>query len=116
MTAISEWRFWLFTIMLTGVGVAIGLGKYYIGRKGIKEIEKHFPRIDNKIIVRAINWLRKMPSIVLVLTAIPIIDTVLSVAAGMGDVKKSKYLIWSFTGKLIRNGLFIGLAWSLIRK
>jgi membrane protein YqaA with SNARE-associated domain len=96
---------WLVVLLLTVSGVAFSFVKYEFGKEGWEAILKRHPGFGQERIDRVTNMYDRHGSIVLLATAIPGVDTLVTVAAGAVGVRKGPFLLWVFVAKTVRFSL-----------
>ena len=96
-------QLWLLIVVLSLVGSFARLPNYYGGLRGKEMIETLYPRIKTETWERALNWYKRLGPLPLLIASIPIIGTVLTIAAGMAGIGRIYFLIFVFVSKVIRN-------------
>ncbi len=96
---------WLVVLLLTVSGVAFSYVKYEFGKEGWEAILKRHPGFGQERVDRVTNMYDRHGSVVLLASAIPGIDTLVTVAAGAVGVKKGPFLIWVTIAKMARFSL-----------
>ena len=104
---------WAAVIVLTLLGVGFSFMKYEFGKQGWEVIEKKHPHIDEERFKNVMGWYREHGSITLLLSAVPGIDTVVTIAAGAAGIGAPVFIFWVFIAKFVRFTLlaliFVGL-------
>jgi membrane protein YqaA with SNARE-associated domain len=96
---------WLFVLILTASGVAFSFAKYEFGKEGWEAILERHPGFGQERVARVTGLYDRHGSIVLLASAIPGIDTLVTVAAGAVGVRKGSFLIWVTVAKMARFSL-----------
>lgn len=96
---------WLVVLLLTAAGVAFSYLKYELGKEGWEAILKKHPHFEQGRIDRVTGMYGEHGSVVLLLSAIPGVDTLVTVAAGAVGVKRVPFVIWVVIAKLARFSL-----------
>ena len=109
---------WAIVLLLSTAGVFFIFAKYEAGNERLDEILERYPKMSRKRIEQGIDLFDRHGSIILLLTGIPGLDTVVALAAGASDVKKSTFIIWvahAKTGLFWLLALLVTGAFSLLR-
>ena len=103
--SLLNFRIWLTILAASTFGASLGLINYLAAKKGLPEIQKKFPQLDQKKLNR-VDWLyQRWGARVLLLSSVPVLGTVLTLGAGMYGVQLVAFMIWSVIALLIRNWL-----------
>jgi membrane protein YqaA with SNARE-associated domain len=104
---------WLTVLLLTVAGVAFSYLKYEFGKGGWAVVLEKYPHFGQERVDRVTRLYGQHGSLVLLSTAIPGIDTLVTVGAGAVGVGRGPFLIWVTIAKLARFSilavLFAGL-------
>ena len=92
-------------LLLTVVGVAFSYVKYEFGKEGWEAILKKHPHFEQDRIDRVTGLYGEHGSVVLLLSAIPGVDTLVTIAAGAVGVRRVPFVIWVTVAKLARFSL-----------
>jgi len=85
------------------------VAEYYIGRQGDDAVYAHTSRITPERIERLRVLYGRWGSRLLVFTAIPVLGTVLPIAAGVFGIQLRSVIFWVYLGKTVRNLLLVFL-------
>ena len=96
---------WLAVVLLTVLGVAFSYMKYEFGKEGWEVIVKKHPHFEQERIDKITGLYEAHGSIILLLSAIPGVDTLVTVAAGAVGIKRVPFVIWVAIAKLGRFSL-----------
>ena len=104
-------NFWvLFLIVIvSGVGVAVMLGAYYLGRKGGDEVHKHSDRISAETLERLKVRFERWGAWLLLLAVIPYLGFPLSVAAGVVEIRVVSFVVMMFIARLTQTAFLVVL-------
>ena len=97
-----EPRIWVLIIILTLLGTTFSLAKYSVGNNGFDAILDRFPILGRERLERFGELYDQHGSMVLLLAAIPGIDTIVSTVAGAIGINRTTFILWITTAKLIR--------------
>ena len=93
---------WAIVLLLSIGGTAFSYAKYLAGGEGLDEILERYPKLSRERLERAAELFDRHGTIILLLTGIPGLDTVVALAAGASDVKKSTFIIVVAFAKTLR--------------
>ena len=100
-------QLWLLIVVLSLVGSLARLPNYYGGLRGKETIETLYPRIKPETWEQVLDWYRRLGPLPLLVSSIPFIGTVLTIAAGMAGIKRTFFLLFVCLSKIIRNWLLV---------
>ncbi|MFN2190027.1 MAG: hypothetical protein ACK2T3_14780 [Candidatus Promineifilaceae bacterium] len=93
---------WSAVIILTLLGVGFSFLKYEFGKQGWRAIEKKYPQIEEDRFDQALGWYKRRGSITLLLSAVPGLDTLVTIAAGAAGIGAIVFVIWVSIAKFVR--------------
>ena len=96
---------WFVVLLLTVVGVAFSYLKYEFGKGGWEAILKKHPHFEQDRIDKVTGMYDAHGSVVLLLSAIPGVDTLVTVAAGAVGVRRVPFVLWVAIAKFARFSL-----------
>ena len=105
MSLFFDLRAWAVVLALSAGGLAFNLLGYYAGIRGMEAVHERFPRIDPERLGQIGIWYQRWGTFLLLLTALPVLGSLLSVGAGVYGVRLVPFLIWVSLAKVGRNWL-----------
>lgn len=96
-------------VLVSGVGVVVMLGAYYLGRKGGDEVHKHSDRISPETLDRLKVRFERWGAWLLLLAVIPYLGFPLSVAAGVVEIKVVSFVLMMFIARFTQTALLVVL-------
>jgi len=105
MNYLANPALWFVVCLLTVLGVAFSYMKYEFGKEGWEVILKKHPHFEQERIDKITGLYGAHGSIILLLSAIPGVDTLVTVAAGAVGIKRMPFVIWVTIAKLARFSL-----------
>ena len=93
---------WLFVLILAASGVAFSYAKYEFGKEGWEAVLERHPGFGQERVDRVTRMYDRHGSIVLLASAIPGSDTIVTVTAGAVGVGKGPFLLWVTIAKFAR--------------
>jgi len=111
---ISNPVLWLAVLLLTVSGVAFSYVKYVFGKQGWAVVHKKYPNFDEERIDRLTNWYIVHGSVILLLSAIPGIDTLVTITAGAVGIRPIAFVVWVMLAKFARFSLLAVLFTGII--
>ena len=110
---LSPWL-WALVLLLTVSSLAFSFVKYEVGKEGWDAIIEKHPDLDRERFDRVTDLFDRHGSVVLLGSAIPGLDTVVTLTAGAVGVKKGTFIFWVFVAKFARFTLLAFLlAWTI---
>ena len=106
---LTDPKLWLLIIILGIWGAVARLPNYYGGQLGRKKIEEAYPRIKPESWDRAQDFFDRLGPIPLLFASIPLLGSILTIAAGMAGIERLIFLITVTISKIIRNWLLVFL-------
>ena len=104
---------WLLIIGASVLGAFARLANYYAGLRGKDVIERIYPQIEPERWERIGRLYERLGRLPLLISAIPIIGTLLTVGAGMAGISRNSFLFWVAVSKVIRNWILVYIFWHL---
>ena len=111
---LTDPKIWLFVLVLSVLGSLARLPNYYAGFRGKDAIESLYPRIKPETWERTLAWYQRLGPLPLLVASIPLVGTVLTIAAGMAGVGRIGFIFWVVVSKVIRNWIILLFFWRLI--
>ncbi len=108
-------QLWVLVVAVSVLGTMGNLGLYYLGGSGAEAVFARFPRFEGERWERIGGYYRRWGDKILLFSAIPMLGTLLTVAAGTYGVKRKVFLVWVFISKLLRNWLLLLLFHQIFR-
>jgi membrane protein YqaA with SNARE-associated domain len=105
---------WLAVIVFSTYGTALSLVNYYAGKGGLHVIEKRVPGFDADKLDDVEDWYDRWGNRTLALSAIPVLSTLVTVGAGVLDVRLPSFLFWVGVGKFTRNWVVVLVLFGVI--
>ncbi len=106
---------WILVVVVSVLGAMGNLGLYYLGGRGAEAVFVRFPYLEGKRWERIGGYYRRWGGKILLFSAIPTLGTLLTTAAGVFGVERKVFLLWVFTGKMLRNWLLLLLFYQAFR-
>lgn len=110
MDLLLEPRAWLVVILVSILGLAGNLALYQLGKRGVDAVRARFPRIKPEQWQRIGSLYEERGSWVLLLSAVPVLGTMLTTAAGAFGVAQPAFIFWVTIAKLLRNWVLAVIA------
>jgi len=111
---LSDPKLWLLVLLLSIWGSLARLPNYYLGQRGKEKIETLYPRIKPETWERVLGYYERLGPIPLLVSSIPLIGSVLTIAAGMAGIGRNSFLFWVSVSKIIRNWILVFLISGLL--
>jgi membrane protein YqaA with SNARE-associated domain len=108
-------QLWVLIVAASVLGTMGNLGLYYLGGRGAEAVFARFPSFEGERWERIGGYYRRWGGKILLFSAIPMLGTLLPVAAGAYGVKRKVFLVWVFTSKMLRNWLLLLLFHQIFR-
>jgi membrane protein YqaA with SNARE-associated domain len=108
-------QLWVLVVAVSALGTIGNLGLYYLGGRGAEAVFERFPSFEGERWERIGGYFRRWGENILLFSAIPMLGTLLTVAAGAYGVKRKIFLVWVFTSKVLRNWLLLFLFHQVFR-
>ncbi len=93
---------WALLFILTASGVAFSYAKYIAVEAGTDQILKYHQDLNQDHLKKVMELFQRHGSIILLLSAIPGLDTVVALSAGAAHVTKRTFIFWVTIAKLLR--------------
>ncbi len=100
-----DYRAWLVILSLGLVELLVNLAKYYLGRQGMAEVQKRFPKVEPDQWNRLKKWVEQGGGPVLLLMAVPVLSSLLAVTAGVYGLRAISFVWWAYLAVISRNWL-----------
>lgn len=113
MDLLLEPQAWLVVILLTILGTAGNLALYELGKQGTKAVFQRFPRIRTERWEKVGRLYEQYGARVLALSAVPVLGSLVTTAAGAFGIKRLAFLFWVILAKLLRNWLLAVILYEL---
>jgi membrane protein YqaA with SNARE-associated domain len=102
MEVLLNWKIWLAVLGLSIVEVALGVGAYQVGKRGLPAVQSRFPRVSAERWSLIESWYGRWGPPILLLTALPVLNPLLLVTAGVAEIGLFTFVGWVFLAKLLR--------------
>ena len=106
---------WLAVIVFSVYGTALSLINYYAGKGGLHIVEKRVPKFDAEKLDQVKEWFTRWGNRTLALSAVPVLSTLVTVGAGVFNVRLLSFLFWVGVGKFTRNWVIVLVLFGVIR-
>jgi membrane protein YqaA with SNARE-associated domain len=97
----------LLIMLVSGLGVAVMLGAYYLGRKGGDEVHKHSDRISAETLERLKARFERWGAWLLLLSVLPYLGFPLSVAAGVAEIRVVTFVVMMFIARFTQTAIVV---------
>jgi membrane protein YqaA with SNARE-associated domain len=75
---------------------------FYLGKKGMDEVKRKYPNLGPERLDQITRLHQRWGAFILLLTALPVLGTVLPATAGATGTRLRYFLFWMLIAKLIR--------------
>jgi membrane protein YqaA with SNARE-associated domain len=89
-------QLWVLVVAVSVLGTLGNLGLYFLGGRGAEGVFARFPYFEGERWERIGGYYRRWGGKILIFSAIPMLGTLLPVAAGAYGVKRKVFLLWVF--------------------
>lgn len=107
MTYLLDFRVWLLLLAVTTFGTVTKLVNYYVGKRGTDFLLARYPQFSQDRWRQIEGWYQQWGGKLLILSAVPLIGMLLTLAAGAYRVRLYSFLFWVALGRFVRNWLFV---------
>ena len=111
---LTDPQIWLVILFISALGSLARLANFYAGRRGKDKIEEIYTRIKPETWDRVLGSYQRLGPLPLLVASIPIIGTVLTIAAGMAGIGRNSFIFWVVISKVIRNWILVLIIWWLL--
>ena len=89
------------------IGSMGNLAEYQVGRRGADEVYSRYPKITPESVESIDELYQRWGSALLLLVAVPMLGTLLSVSAGVLNIGLYSFVVWVVFAKFVRNVLIV---------
>ena len=111
---LTDPEIWLVILAISALGSLARLANFYAGQQGKEKIEAVYTRIKPETWENALGYYRRLGSLPLLVSSIPLIGTVLTIGAGMAGIGRNSFLLWVMIRKVLRNWILVLIIWWLL--
>jgi len=104
---LSDWRAWLFVLVLSVLTLISAVAKYQVGEKGLPALEEKFPQVPPERWEKAGIYFDRWGAPLVFLSFLPVMGTIMPSAAGAYGVAFRSFLVWAFLAKMFRYALLL---------
>ena len=113
---VSDTKIWGAVFLFSLFGTLLGLINYFAGKKGLPMIQERFPSLGPEKFEQVDVYYEKWGARMLVLSGLPLMNTLVCLGAGMHNVKVVPFLFWSIVGLLVRNWILLLFLYIVLRR
>jgi membrane protein YqaA with SNARE-associated domain len=99
----------LLIVLVSGAGVIVMLGAYYLGKKGGDRVHKHSDRMSEETLERLKLRFERWGAWLLLLAVIPYLGFPLSVAAGVVEIRVVSFVVMMFIARSTQTAIAVVL-------
>ena len=108
MELIPNFLLLLLPILLFSIIGSMGnLAEYQVGRRGADEVYSRYPKITPERVESIDDLYQRWGSGLLLLVAVPMLGALLSVSAGVLNIRLYSFILWVVFAKFVRNILIV---------
>ena len=94
-------------LLFSVIGSMGNLAEYQVGRRGADEVYSRYPKITPESVESIDELYQRWGSALLLLVAVPMLGTLLSVSAGVLNIRLYSFVVWVVLAKFVRNVLIV---------
>lgn len=94
-------------LLFSVIGSMGNLAEYQVGKRGADEVYSRYPNITPEKVESIDEMYQRWGSGLLVLIAIPMLGALLSVSAGILNIRLYSFIVWVVLAKFVRNVLIV---------